>query len=258
MLESIIEQTYNDIQLILINNGSTDKTDEVINQYADILNQRCSDFICILQDNKGASAAINTGLKHVKGEYLIWADSDDFFEKNSIQARVEFLETHSEYDVVACRGWIVAEDNIEKRLGEVNLRRSETVDIEQLIRNFIVPVAGFYMIRTSVFFKYNPLGEIYEAKVGQNWQILLSTLPYCKCRYLEEHLFNVVKRTNSDSRRKFSKAELWDRYNEMEAVIIETIKRMDMENKTYYIKMVKEVFEPRKEKYKKSHKGENR
>lgn len=78
-LDSLLNQTYNNIELIVVNDGSLDKTEEVINSYKEKLISKGMDFIYLYQSNQGQAAAINNALKYFTGKYLMWPDSDDVF-----------------------------------------------------------------------------------------------------------------------------------------------------------------------------------
>lgn len=77
-LESIINQTYKNIEIILIDDGSTDRSGEICDKYSKI-DSRVKVFH---QDNKGIGATRNVGLSHATGEYIGWVDSDDIIDKN--------------------------------------------------------------------------------------------------------------------------------------------------------------------------------
>ena len=91
MLNSVLEQDYNNIEFILINDGSTDKTEAIVKKYETKFKKKGIDFIYIYQSNSGQAAALNKGLAIFKGDYLTWPDSDDMLSKDSISKKVEFL-----------------------------------------------------------------------------------------------------------------------------------------------------------------------
>ena len=80
-MESIVNQTYSNIEIILVNDGSTDKSFEIANQF---LNQ-CDNVILINQSNKGVSVARNKGLEIAKGEWIVFVDSDDIISLDFVK-----------------------------------------------------------------------------------------------------------------------------------------------------------------------------
>jgi glycosyltransferase involved in cell wall biosynthesis len=80
-LESIINQTFKDIEIICINDGSKDKSEQIIKQYA----KKDKRIILLNQENKGAGPARDKGIKISKGEYLSFIDSDDFFHFRTLE-----------------------------------------------------------------------------------------------------------------------------------------------------------------------------
>lgn len=77
-IQSILNQEYSNIEIILINDGSTDGSDEICEKYRNI-DERVRYFS---QENKGVSAARNVGIEHASGEWLCFVDGDDFIEKD--------------------------------------------------------------------------------------------------------------------------------------------------------------------------------
>ena len=88
-IKSILNQSYKNLDIILIDDGSTDNSGEICDRYKEY-----DDRIRVIHKNNGGSAsAKNVGLKNILGEYLVFVDSDDFIEVNAIKKLVEILES---------------------------------------------------------------------------------------------------------------------------------------------------------------------
>lgn len=89
-LDSILNQTLGDLELICVDDGSTDRTPEILREY-----ERKDPRVRILvQSNGGAGAARNNGLDHAKGEFLSFLDADDFFEPQMLEEAVKAAESN--------------------------------------------------------------------------------------------------------------------------------------------------------------------
>lgn len=78
-LDSVVDQTYNNLEILIINDGSTDNTLKIINEYND------TRINIINQENKGLSLSRNVGIDNAKGEYLYFVDVDDYIEEDTIE-----------------------------------------------------------------------------------------------------------------------------------------------------------------------------
>lgn len=86
-LESLINQTYKNLEIIVINDGSKDNTLNIINEFA----KKDNRIIVINQENKGVSDSRNAGLKKVTGTYITFVDSDDWLDNNSCEEMINYL-----------------------------------------------------------------------------------------------------------------------------------------------------------------------
>ena len=87
-LESLMKQTYKDIEVLCINDGSTDKSQEIIDKYVNL----DSRFKAFIKKNGGLSDARNYGLKYVDSEYVMFIDSDDFVEDTMVEECVTAMD----------------------------------------------------------------------------------------------------------------------------------------------------------------------
>lgn len=98
-LDSLINQTYKNIEIICVNDGSKDNTKTVIESYV----AKDSRIRLISQENSGVSAARNTALDAVNGEYIAFVDSDDYVSETFIERLLELISDYSA-DIARCRG----------------------------------------------------------------------------------------------------------------------------------------------------------
>lgn len=199
-LNSILEQSYSNIELIIIDDGSKDKTKKKIEAYLSKYEKRGYELKYIYQENGGQASALNKGLEIFTGEYLTWPDSDDFLHRDSIKNRVEFLEKNLQYGMVRSSAYMYDEHDLENPIGFLG---KEKEPIENIFRALITEEVGCtngkYMVRKKAFIDSIPSKKIYESRAGQNWQMLLPIAYKYKCGYLDEELFNYVVRQNSHS-----------------------------------------------------------
>ncbi len=92
-VESVLQQSYKNFELIIVNDGSTDRTDEILQKYSNGIHY-------IKQPNLGVSAARNKGILASHGEYVSFLDSDDLWFKETIKLQHTFLTSHPEVGLV--------------------------------------------------------------------------------------------------------------------------------------------------------------
>jgi glycosyltransferase involved in cell wall biosynthesis len=102
-IESVLVQTYREIELILVNDGSKDKSLEIIQEYA-AKDERTK---VIDQENKGICAANNAGLAIAQGKYYAKLDADDTMHTERIERQVAYLESHPEVTMLSCQAYYI-------------------------------------------------------------------------------------------------------------------------------------------------------
>jgi glycosyltransferase involved in cell wall biosynthesis len=93
-IDSVLRQTYGDFELLIVNDGSTDGTQKVIESYSD------RRIAVINKINGGVSSALNTGLAAARGKYIARFDADDICVPERLQKQYDFMRTHPEYIMV--------------------------------------------------------------------------------------------------------------------------------------------------------------
>lgn len=160
-LESIKRQTYTDIEVILVNDGSIDRSKEICERYC----EKDSRFKLVSQENKGQSVARNLGMAESKGEFISFVDSDDVLKEDMLEQLMKQM-TSEDIDIVEC--WYTNEKQ------ELELSTPKNVKIifqgnskealVSLCRDNIVrlnPVAKLYRREVIINFPFSE-GVIYE------------------------------------------------------------------------------------------------
>lgn len=102
-IDSVLNQTFTNFQLLIINDGSTDQTISVIEQFDD---HRLS---VIHQTNKGIAAALNNGLREAKGRFIARFDADDICLPQRLEKQVSFLKNNTDYVITGCDAEYISE-----------------------------------------------------------------------------------------------------------------------------------------------------
>lgn len=195
---SVYSQDYPKVELIVINDGSTDNSECKILSWKKLFAEKGFVLKYIYQDNQGQGKAIDTGLKLVTGEYLTLLDADDRFLPESIGLRAQFLDTHPECSGVRSNGWMVT--GKERQLFITDEREKNITDLFAALTNGSTNNwAGTYMVRTDVLFDIYTDRNIYPSRMGQNFQILLPVAYRNKIGYIDVPLMEYYINENSHS-----------------------------------------------------------
>lgn len=107
-IDSVINQTYKNLELIIVNDCSTDKSLEIANNYA-TLDSRIK--VISNKTNKKLPASLNIGFKYAKGEYLTWTSDDNLYKPQALKKMYEFLENNQNY-IMVCAKYDVFQNNM--------------------------------------------------------------------------------------------------------------------------------------------------
>lgn len=237
--ESILAQTYPNLELIFVNDGSTDKTEEIAMSYQKKLCEKGIRYIYLKQENAGQAAALNKGLEIFTGKYLTWPDSDDEMTPECIEKKVKFLETHNEYEMVRSNGFYYNEETKTKeKIGNSNEEKKEEL-FKDLLLLRTYGCCGCYMITRKLFETIYPTKKIFESRYGQNWQILIPAASRSKCGFVDDELYVVHEHKDSHSRNKRTLEQEIDRWDGFTDILLNAIE-YSVCNQKKYASMVKE------------------
>ena len=138
-LESISHQTYTDIEVILVNDGSTDGSREICERYC----EKDIRFRLINQENQGQSVARNRGFKESVGQYIMFVDSDDVINTNVLEVLLPYMKT--DVDIVECR--------LTMKKEEFYLNKSSTIAFEGNSKEAILNCIEFKEVKFCAFTK---------------------------------------------------------------------------------------------------------
>lgn len=119
-IDSVLQQTYKDYEIILVDDGSTDESGAIADTYA----RNYPSINVIHRNNGGLSAARNTGIEAAKGRYIIFVDSDDYIDKNALLNFANCVVRYKEPDIIAAQAYSVNWD------GNVKLKCKDHHHIE--------------------------------------------------------------------------------------------------------------------------------
>ena len=165
-VDSIINQTYKNIEIILVDDGSPDSCGEICDRYA----EKDKRIKVVHQENKGLCGARNAGMRVASGEYIGFADSDDWLCEDMYEYLVTNLEKY-EADIVSCRYYRVVEGQETKaRVGEEDVVMDRDEAIRELVNRFFLRSTFWNkLFRREVFEGFSfPEGRTFEGTVSMH------------------------------------------------------------------------------------------
>lgn len=202
LFSDISNQTYKNIQVIFVNNGSFDKTEEMVFQYCKNIEAEGMMFQYIKKENGGVASAINRALSAIEGEYCMWFDVDDRMSADHVEKKYLYLKNHPDKDLVMCTGYIFHET--DSRMQNIIGTLGEQVAISSLFEDLLLErrncTPGLFMVRTEALLKGLKYHEIWEFGPGQNMQLLLPISLNGRDGYILDKLFFYIYRDDSATR----------------------------------------------------------
>lgn len=208
MLDSILAQKWNNIELIFVNDGSTDGTRDIILEYKSRFIKRGFEVVIIDQKNQGVATAVYNGLKIITGEYVCQVDADDELDDKYVSQLAGFLVNNLEYDWVCC-DYIKVLETQTKHIQPFPNNNVSDCTLEKWIMRYISPYVWLYMIRSEYLKKCRVVKLFYMDREGDQEIQYLAPL-ICgggRLKYLPVPLY---KYTNSDNETNLSYASNYE------------------------------------------------
>lgn len=203
-LESVMNQTYSHLEIILVNDGSTDDSKKICEMFAKSDNR----FIIINQSNLGQASARNTGLNIAKGKYIAFVDSDDTIDSKMFENLVKLIQEYR-CDIAICgHKTIYEKKDFHKNFGKYRIRSMNNDELWEEI---------FGKLNNAVWnklFKRELLDNVQFPTNLVHGEDLIFNLKYLtKCRtgvFDETPYYNYLKRNNSITMSNFSEKKLME------------------------------------------------
>lgn len=177
-IESIVNQTYKNIELIVIDDGSKDTSPQIIEELS-----KKYDFKFIHRPNKGLSATLNEGIKLSQGKYVSVCASDDKLKLDKVEKQVNFMENNPHYGMCFGKAILFDDDGSEEPL-EIKYSRGGWIFDDLIINNFHIP-AVTNMIRKNVF---SDVGVFDENLWVEDWDMWVRIANKYQIGYMDEYL----------------------------------------------------------------------
>lgn len=239
-IDSILEQTYKDFELIIINDGSTNNIEQICQKYEKKDNRICY----IKKENEGVSATRNLGIEKSKGKWIMFVDADDWLEADACEKLVK--ETSIDIDVIIGSTYINQKQEIDK-LYKYKVKKEIENTEELIVSIFIdtiskysyvdVPWAKLYkrdfLIENNIFFKEN----LFLAEDGLfNFEVYLYAK---KIIYFPDCIYHY--RLNNESACNTFNAKMIENYNHVweyyEKLMPKALKKYDIKKEYDYFKI---------------------
>jgi glycosyltransferase involved in cell wall biosynthesis len=196
-IDSLLSQTYQNFELIIVDDNSTDSSQDIIKEYQHVKNIK----LLLRESNSGSYVkASNYGAGYANGKYILFAQCDDFAEPTQLQKLVNAFEKNSDIGVSFCRSNLIDKDGIvfdnDYRIREKLFRTlciNDTIIHRQLMRHFlsrscVIPNLSAALIERELYLSTGGLSEDYL--VAADWAFWLDLSEKCNFSYIAEPLNN--------------------------------------------------------------------
>lgn len=179
-ISSVLKQTFDDYEIIVVDDGSTDNTEEKI------IKVNCDKIIYLKMKHSGIQAvARNFGLKVAKGEYIAFIDSDDIWFPQKLEKQIEYFIKNPEYKMICSNAYILR-NNVETNEFYIKEKFND-ISIFLLLKHNII-INSSVLIKREIINQLGYLCESLKLKSLEDYDYWLKVASVCKIGFINEAL----------------------------------------------------------------------
>lgn len=198
-VNTVLNQTYKNYEIIVVDDGSEDNTKGILQQYIDK-----NSIKYIYQENQGPGAARNTGIKAAKGEYIAFLDADDVLLQRSLEARINIIEQYGNISFVFSDGYVeniknniieipfLKSKKILKKFSSSLIKKNENIYLfdsscrDLAIKHNLVPLTSTVLVKKECFNKVELFDE--KLRAGEDKKVWLALMGTYNVGFIDEPL----------------------------------------------------------------------
>jgi glycosyltransferase involved in cell wall biosynthesis len=179
-LESVLKQTFKDFEIIVVDDGSSDHTPDVIKPYLDRVKY-------VQKSNGGPASARNLGLTHAKGEFVAFLDADDIWNSKKLEQQIKIMQSMPEVGIVHTGVQVIDADGQEVLLNHKDRKDSKTYSFMDLFNKNKIATSSV-LVRAECFKKVGAFDENPEIISLEDYDLWLRIAAQYKIYFLAEPL----------------------------------------------------------------------
>lgn len=225
-VDSVLKQSFKNFELIVVDDGSTDETKELLATFIDSEN-----FLYFKHQNRGVSCARNFGVERARGELICFLDSDDEWLPHKLEEQIQFLESHPEHQIVYGEELWVRNG---KRVNQKNIHKKSGGHIfKECVQQCLIAPSSV-MLSKKLFFEMKGFDESFL--VCEDYDLWLKISSLYEIGFIEKPL--IIKHGGHADQlsTKYVAMDLW-RLKSMQAILKN--RQLDPEQKSFVVESMK-------------------
>ena len=203
-IDSALAQTYKNIEIIVVNDGSTDNTEKIVKSYGDKIRY-------FYKENGGVASALNLAIENAKGEYISWLSHDDVYYPNKIQKQIELLKDLEDKNTILYSNF----QTINARGKELKTTCFHKLHFVKKLNYSLYPILNglihgcSLLLPKQIFNKYGYFDA--ELKCTQDYDFWYKTFPDFNIVYMPDVLIKSRVHKNQDSKKHINNTNECDK-----------------------------------------------